>query len=221
MEESIFIRPLTREEVRSIDRVAIEQYGMTGLVLMENAGRNAAEAIQKFAPSGHVCILCGKGNNGGDGYVMARHLELAGRDVRVISLVDPNELTGDAAANYRIAFLSGISIAFTEHAEKIGEPNVVVDCLLGTGASGSPREPLASAIRYVNQLNAIRIAIDLPSGLDCDSGIAGDPTFEAHRTLTFVAPKSGFSVLGAARCLGEVTTLSIGAPAKLLRRFAV
>ena len=91
--------PLTREQVRHVDQAAIENYGMMGLVLMENAGKGATDLINQLAADGPTLILCGPGNNGGDGYVIARHLQLAGRDAKVLSLVDPNVLRGDALIN--------------------------------------------------------------------------------------------------------------------------
>ncbi len=220
---SILTHPLSRVEVRSVDEIAIQQYGMTGLVLMENAGRSAAEVIDSISPAGEICILCGKGNNAGDGYVIARHLELCGHQVRVVSLVEPSQLTGDAKANYKIANLSGIPIGtatIATIASSIGTPAVIIDCLLGTGAIGDPREPLAGAIRYANELDALRIAIDLPSGLDCDTGIPSEPTFRAAYTLTFVAPKLGFAAASAAALLGQVMVLPIGIPATLLRKLS-
>lgn len=222
---SIVPRALSRAEVREVDKIAIERFGMTGLVLMENAGRNAAEQILKLAPIGEVCILCGKGNNGGDGYVIARHLELAGRKVRVVSLVDVAELTGDAAANQAIVGRSGIQLMVasdpTKIAEQMGLPSVIVDCLLGTGASGPPRQPYAEAIRIANVLPGMRFAIDIPSGLDCDSGQPNDPTFIAHYTLTFVASKIGFSKSHALPFVGQIMVLPIGIPLCLVQEISV
>ncbi len=206
--------------------MAIEQFGMLGLVLMENAGRGAAEWIDQLAPPGNLCILCGKGNNAGDGYVIARHLELAGRELCVVSVCDTAELTGDAAANHQIAKLSGIAIHLaTDPASlrsTIGNPQTIVDCLLGTGSVGPPREPIASAIRIANQLDAHRIAIDLPSGLDCDSGQANDPTFQAAETITFVAMKRGFLASPqASTYTGRCIVVSIGVPKQLLMLYGI
>ena len=96
------LRPLTRETVRDVDRRAIEEYGMLGMVLMENAGRNSAELLKSLGIDGRVVVCCGKGNNGGDGFVIARHLENAGIDVKVLLSVPATSLTGDAAANLKI-----------------------------------------------------------------------------------------------------------------------
>jgi NAD(P)H-hydrate epimerase len=232
-------RPLRREEVREVDRIAIEEYGIAGIVLMENAGRDAAAWItSRFLP-GEVCILCGKGNNAGDGYVIARHIETAepacdespesttlGRNswrVRIVSIVDCGELSGDAATNHAIADRAGIPIVIARDAktleELVGNPDVLVDCMLGTGATGSPRGLYADAVRLANRLATNRIAIDVPTGLDCDTGIAADPTFIASATLTFVAPKVGFSQPSAEFFLGQVVPVAIGVPKKLLSRY--
>lgn len=225
---------LTRAQVRHVDRVAIERYGIDGLVLMENAGRSVAEWIARNLPPGDVCILCGRGNNGGDGYVIARHLELEydrlaserggalpATTVRVVSVVGPEGLTGDAAANHRIARLSEIPIRVATDSESlrdaIGTPDLIIDCLLGTGASGDPRGAIADAIRLANDSPARRVAIDLPSGLDCDTGVAGEPTFRAEATLTLVAAKVGFRQAVAEPWLGRVVVLPIGIPLALLR----
>lgn len=226
--------PLTRAQVRHVDRVAVERYGISGLVLMENAGRSVAEWIARNLPPGDVCILCGKGNNGGDGYVIARHLELEydrmatvlgdampATAVRVVSVVDPDRLAGDAATNYRVARLSEIPIRIATETESlraaIGQPDLIIDCLLGTGASGDPLGGIADAIRLANDAPARRVAIDVPSGLDCDTGVAGEPTFRAEVTLTLVAAKVGFRHAAAAAWLGHVVVLPIGIPLSLLR----
>jgi NAD(P)H-hydrate epimerase len=225
---------LTRAQVRNVDRIAIERYGISGLVLMENAGRSVAEWIARNLPPGDVCILCGKGNNGGDGYVIARHLELEfdrmasflgdampATMVRVVSVVEPEALSGDAAINHRVARLSQIPILIVTDTASlraaIGQPDLLIDCLLGTGASGDPLGIFADAIGLANDLPTRRVAVDVPSGLDCDSGVAGEPTFRAEATLTLVASKVGFRQAAAEPWLGQVVVLPIGIPRFLLR----
>lgn len=214
--------PLSRDQVREVDRVAIDEYSMSGLVLMENAGRGAAERIQQVAPDGKVGILCGGGNNGGDGFVIARHLERLERDVRLFLLVPPEKLRGDAEANFRIA--AKAKIPMTELASVKFDSamfsgfDVLVDCLLGTGAQGAPREPFSTAIRAANECGSARIAIDLPSGLDCDDGTIHEPVFLADHTITFVARKKGMDASDAGRCLGKIHVAGIGVPVDLLRR---
>ena len=174
--------PLTREQVRQVDQIAIDQYGMPGIALMENAGRGAAEIIGTVAPHGLVVILCGGGNNGGDGYVIARHLQLAERDVRIVSLVPLSNLRGDAQTNAAVAAAADIAIQIaTEPLQlkaQLDGAAVIVDCLLGTGARGALREPFSTAVCQANAAAGVRrIAIDIPTGLDCDTGVAADPTF--------------------------------------------
>ena len=214
--------PLSRQQVRAVDRIAIEEYGIPGIVLMENAGRGAAEAIHRLAPNGVVVIVAGKGNNAGDGYVIARHLQLLQREVHVVSLVDPATLGGDALINAEVAAKSEIDIVIAvdpaDLQRAIAVGTVIVDCILGTGATGPLRDPLATAVDVANQLEATRIAIDVPTGLDCDSGDCGDPTFRANHTLTFVAPKLGFDRAKAQ--VGDVEVISIGVPRRLLLEIA-
>lgn len=219
---------LSRTAVREIDRRAIDEFGLPGIALMENAGRGAAERIHAHASPGTAVILCGKGNNGGDGYVIARHLELLGWQVAVLTAVPLADLSGDAAINAEVAKRSGIAISCLADAdqaqwrEAIGKATVLVDALLGTGASNAPRGVIATAIEAINEVRSANdactaCAIDLPSGLDCDTGRAAGVCVRADLTVTFVAPKLGFKEPTAAPFLGRIEVVSIGAPACLLR----
>ena len=211
---------LTRQQVRNVDRRAIEEFGMSGLVLMENAGRGCAHVLRRLGVRGPVVIACGKGNNAGDGFVIARHLDLRRIPVIVLLYFDPAEFSGDAAVNFRIVERSGIEIRDcrqpTNALSYIPGAEWIVDALLGTGSSGPPRPPLEEAIRLLNAESGKKLAIDLPSGLDCDSGIATEPTFRADHTCTFVGPKIGFSNPAASAFLGQVHVVDIGVPRKLL-----
>jgi NAD(P)H-hydrate epimerase len=212
--------PLTREQVRSIDQKAVEEYGMSELVLMENAGRGCADKLCELGIVGKVVIVCGKGNNGGDGLVIARHLDARGHSVRVMLAGKPDELQGYAAVNYVVLNGAGIPIVGIERLMKeLPGANWIVDALLGTGASGNPRSPISGVIEQLNDANARKLAVDLPSGLDCDSGIPGTPAFRADHTCTFVAPKVGFANPAAKEFLGTVSVHDIGVPRKLLEEF--
>ncbi len=215
--------PLSRERVRQIDRIAIEEYGIAGVVLMENAGRGAAEVIQTIAPAGKVAILCGKGNNAGDGYVIARHLDLLQRDVTLVSIVETSELSGDAAVNATIAKNSELNLTIATTAEQLRRAlagcDVIVDCLLGTGAKGALNEPFSSAVAEANATKAVRVAIDVPTGLDCDTGAAHEPTFRADHTISFVAEKLGLRQENSRQYVGVIHVVGIGAPRKLLQKF--
>jgi NAD(P)H-hydrate epimerase len=221
------MRSLFRAEVREVDRRAIDEYGMSGVVLMENAGRGYVDVMCRLGCRGPVVVVCGKGNNAGDGFVIARHLDIRGITVRVVLLGQPDELRGDAAANHAILVRAGISIVelsapFNAEAfdAKLAGAEWIVDALLGTGATGIPREPIATAIRRINLAKARRLAVDLPSGLDCDTGEPADPTIRADHTCTFVAAKIGFTNLRAGTYLGQVHVIDIGAPRRLVEEIA-
>lgn len=211
---------LTRAQVREVDRRAIEEFGIPGIVLMENAGRGAAEIIQTRIPAaGRAVIVCGRGNNGGDGFVIARHLALGGFAVQVLVACDPSILTGDAATNCEIARRMGIAMvrvdspgAIAASLEALRGVDVVVDAVLGTGFSGDVRSPLDDVIAAINTVGRHIVAIDVPSGLDCDTGLPSNATVRATETITFVARKIGFDVSGAATYTGEVHVVGIGAP---------
>jgi NAD(P)H-hydrate epimerase len=221
------MRPLSRAEVREVDRRAIDDYGLTGLVLMENAGRGCVDTLVGLDCRGPVAIACGKGNNAGDGFVIARHLELRGLPVVVHQFGRPDELRGDAAANHATLVRAGTPMRdWSQRPDpaaldaELQGAEWIVDALLGTGATGAPRPPFDSVIRRLNAAAARRLAVDLPSGLDCDSGEPAEPTIRADHTCTFVAPKLGFANPAAAAFLGRVHVLDIGAPRKLIEEIA-
>ncbi len=218
---------LTREQCRAADAFAIEQLGIPGIVLMENAGRNTADAIERCLPgkrtkpaTSRFAIVCGKGNNGGDGFVIARHLELRGHTVSVDLLADPTELTGDAATNCAIIERMGVTIRRLSGAKAVAAAakrwrtcDVVVDALLGTGFAGEVREPLAGVIERINALDAPTIvAVDVPSGLNADTGEPGGVAVRADLTVTFLAAKVGMIEPSAKPYVGRLVVADIGAP---------
>jgi len=221
------LRSLSRAEVREVDRRAIEEYGVLGLVLMENAGRGCVEKLIEFGCAGPVVVVCGKGNNAGDGFVMARHLDLRGIGVSIVLLGSPEALRGDAAANYAIVQRSKLAVIDLSQqfdakrfAAELSRAEWIVDALLGTGSTGAPRERMDEAIRLMNAAKAKRLAVDLPSGLDCDTGEPAGPTVRADHTCTFVAAKIGFSNGAAKAYLGQVHVVDIGAPRCLVEEIA-
>jgi len=216
---------LSRSAVRDVDRAAVEEFGVPGVVLMENAGRNAAELLWLQGVSGPVVICCGKGNNGGDGFVIARHLENRGADVRVLLFAEPDSLSGDAATNCGIVQKAGISLTIL--AGDIDRPALdaelqhaawIVDALLGTGIAGTVREPYATVIAAINESPAKVFAVDLPSGLDCDRGEPLGVCVRADVTATFVARKAGFAQPSSKEWTGDVHVIDIGIPRALRRR---
>jgi NAD(P)H-hydrate epimerase len=218
---------LSREQCREVDRLAIEEYGMSSLVLMENAGRGCADVLCELGIESPVVIVCGKGNNGGDGFVIARHLEIRGKDVRVLLLASIKELSGDGRVNCEVLrhtnvpvyelseSKGGIDAWLSEHGSGGGW---LVDAMLGTGATGSPRPPFDAAIEWFNRQVARKLAVDVPSGLDCDTGEASRSAVRADVTCTFVALKPGYNSASAAQHTGEIRVLDIGAPRALLDR---
>jgi NAD(P)H-hydrate epimerase len=209
---------LSREECRAVDRRAIEEFGVPGVVLMENAGRGAAELLLTLGIHGPVAICCGPGNNGGDGFVIARHLHNKQVPVRVLLFGRPEELAGDAAINYHIIARLGLSIASHAgpqlDAEKLRRELAlaewVVDALFGTGLTGSVRAPFDAVIAAINAAPVRVLAIDIPSGLDCDTGQPLGPAVRAMHTVTFVAQKKGFAKPEAPAWLGQVHVADIG-----------
>lgn len=215
-------KTLTRRWVREIDRRAIEDYGMSGLVLMENAARGAVDVLMSLGCRGPVAIVCGKGNNAGDGFAMARHLELRRVPVKVLLAGDPSRLQGDAAVNYRILEKCALPIVQLEPldeavlASALSGCEWIIDALLGTGSTGAPRPPLDQIIAQLNSTSAKKLAVDLPSGLNCDTGQAADATFRADHTVTFVAAKPGLLAEQARRFVGRLHVVDIGAPRVLV-----
>lgn len=209
-----------------MDECAVHELHYPSIVLMENAGRNAADWIAgHLADTGRRArVICGTGNNGGDGFVIARHLHNRGWRVDVYVIGEPKRMTPDAETNRIIARAIGLSVVPLADAEaakgafaKFAAGDVVVDALLGTGFSGDVREPMAQAISLMNaSAHACVVAIDVPSGLDCDTGTAGNAAVEADHTITFVARKTGFAVEGAARYTGNVVVVDIGTPPELI-----
>jgi NAD(P)H-hydrate epimerase len=212
---------LTCQQIRELDMLAIEQVGLPGLVLMENAGRGAAEFIYGTLinpTASRVTILCGPGNNGGDGFVVARHLHNAGVPVDVVFAAPPEKSTGDAGVNLNILERMGLDFirAFEPDGlaaahQAVDQADVLVDALLGTGSKGSPRGVAATLIELANAApRARRIAIDIPSGLDADRGALHEPCFRADATVTMAAPKVGFLAPAAQPVVGRVVVVDIG-----------
>lgn len=220
---------LTRNQVRRVDQLAVERYGISGLVLMENAGRNAAAIIDhEYGPRGRAVIFCGTGNNGGDGCVIARHLVNRDWVVRLVMTGPREKQTPDTSANFGIIEAMGVEIVFAEEANahaaavrSVTADDVVIDALLGTGFCGEVRSPTAELILALNAAEKrCVVAIDVPSGLDCDSGSASKSTIQADSTITFVARKRGFETPGSDRFLGRVEVADIGAPHQLIADIA-
>jgi NAD(P)H-hydrate epimerase len=214
---------LSRDEARALDRRAMDECGVPGVVLMENAGRGCAELLQSLGIHGRVVVCCGKGNNGGDGFVIARHLDNAGVDVAVQLFADPAGLTGDAAVMYRVLAHSGPPIV--THPGNVDEAQLrrelaradwVVDALFGSGLTGALRAPFDRIVSAINESPARVFAVDIPSGLDCDTGLPLGATVRAHHTATIAAMKKGFDKPEAQEWLGKAHVIDMGVPRRLL-----
>ena len=214
---------MSRSEVRRFDAWAINDLAIPGVVLMENAGRSCAELIidrLTDIASPKVCILCGTGNNGGDGYVIARHLSNAAIEPCVVICGDKAKIAGDALTNLNI--IEGIKLPIHQMdmgGQPIGEQvraftngcNMLVDALLGTGLTGELRTGYRELIKSINAQNLPVVAVDIPSGLDCDTGLPLGEAIKAIATVTFVAVKKGFVANAHARnYTGPVYIASIG-----------
>lgn len=201
--------------MRALDRRTIEEYGIPGTTLMENAGTALTRAVLRFSAgfdSPEFVILAGKGNNGGDAFVTARQLHQSGRPVHLFMTARPDELTGDAAEMFEAmpqALKNGARFEFS--ADDIPEQAVIIDGLLGTGIRGEVREPSASWIRLVNASNAPVIAIDIPSGLNADNGTAA-LHITADLTVTMAGVKTGMLVEQGPAASGRIEIARIGIP---------
>jgi hydroxyethylthiazole kinase-like uncharacterized protein yjeF len=230
------MKALTAEEMREVDRLTTERLGIPSLQLMETAGTLAANSLAEFMHEARfearaIAVLCGKGNNGGDGFVVARHLYPAGGRVRVYLFAGLDELRGDAATNLqRWRELGGEAISIPDEKSweaawpEIASADVIVDAIFGTGFRGSASGVIGRAISDINRMShdataarpAIIFAVDTPSGLPSDGSAAEGPVLRAHHTVTFTAPKVGQLVSRDAAAAGALRVVNIGSPAALV-----
>jgi NAD(P)H-hydrate epimerase len=213
---------MSRDEVRAFDAWAINELGIPGVVLMENAGRSCAEFIKKElagVTNPKVCIFCGTGNNGGDGYVIARHLLNSAFEVVVVICGDRNKVKGDAKTNLDV--LEGLGRSIEQlNLDNSDIPSrvktfaagadMLVDGLFGTGLNGQLSDEYKQLIESINSQHRPILAVDIPSGLDCDAGEPLGAAIRASYTVTFVAVKKGFRAAKASAYTGEIFVASIG-----------
>ena len=228
------MKALTAAEMREVDRLTIEGHGIPGLQLMETAGRTASNFVRTVV-AGHehvsVCILCGKGNNGGDGFVIARHLKEAKLSIRALLFGKLEDVRGDAAVNLSRWLAGGdrVEIIAVEGDwerlwPEVCSSNVIVDAMLGSGLRGAATGTIARAIWDINQLScmaraprpAFILAVDTPSGLSSDGEFPDGPVLYAHRTVTFTAPKVGQLISQKAGACGVLEVVNIGSPSALI-----
>ncbi|MBI2160333.1 MAG: NAD(P)H-hydrate dehydratase [Candidatus Rokubacteria bacterium] len=219
----------TAEEMRRLDRRAVTELGVPGAMLMENAGRGAAEAIRALieevkAPrqGARVVVVCGKGGNGGDGFVVARWLKKWGARPEVLLAFPEDEIEGDAGEKLRELKRSGVRPWLVESepaaAEALGRADVIVDALLGTGSRGAPEGRVARLIELINASDRPVVALDIPSGVSADGGPPPGPAVGATLTLTFAGWKRGLVAGPGAELAGEVEVVPIGIAAEEVLR---
>jgi ADP-dependent NAD(P)H-hydrate dehydratase / NAD(P)H-hydrate epimerase len=199
------------EGMRSVDRWAIEDQGVPALELMEAAGRSVATAVSELVDGGAVRVVCGKGNNAGDGLVAARYLAETGHEVEALLLWPADELSGDAAANLE-RFPAAASVDPGGLDQRLSDSAAVVDAIFGTGFSGAPRDPAASAIEAINRCGAPVVACDIASGIDASTGEAAGVAVEADVTVSFHAAKLGHLIAPGKAHSGELHVAPIGIP---------
>lgn len=213
---------MSRQQVRAVDEWAINELSIPGVVLMENAGRGCFEVIcERFAirKGTKAVIFCGTGNNGGDGYVIARHLANAGAVPNVVICGPKDKIAGDALINLKIIERMGIAVdvvdmkggGIAERVRQLSQGRAIgVDAIFGTGLTGQLRAGYIELIEAINALGVEIVAVDIPSGLDCDLGIGLPIAVKAAVTVTFVAVKKGFAEPGAGQYTSEIYTIPIG-----------
>ncbi len=219
------MRSATCAEIRSLDERAEREFAIPTLLLMENAGRGATDALAPFLePGGVPVVVCGKGNNGGDGFVIARHLHNRGFSPRVFLLASRGSIdpATDPGVNLEILARMGVPVVEIDLEDlpvletALGGADLVIDALLGTGLAGSVRSPYAETIRAINRSGRPIVAVDTPSGLDADRGEVLGEAVQASRTVTFGLPKVGFERGEGPRYCGEVVLVDISIPRQLL-----
>ena len=217
------MKVVTAEQMRDLDRRAMTEYGMPGVVLMENAGRAVVDAMEQvFGPLGgkRVAVFCGGGNNGGDGAVIARYLKLRGATPEVAMVGSYDKLSADARTHFNVLSALEIDINGFGYDDDTPRPlseefgwrriDIVVDAMLGTGITGAPRDPYANAIKSINLTDCPVVAVDMPSGVDTDTGATPGEAIRATHTVTFAYPKLGQFLFPGAACVGRLHVVDIG-----------
>ncbi|MBP3532057.1 MAG: NAD(P)H-hydrate epimerase [Thermoguttaceae bacterium] len=232
------MKTATCREVRELDARAVVEWKIPSLLLMENAGRGLAEIFLANAARlnggvspRRVLICCGKGNNGGDGFVLFRRLELLGVDCRIVAVGTPESYRGDALTNLeivraatsqnpeKISFFDGSSQAFERLEVELTQADWAVDALLGTGATGALRAPFDGIVEALNRSGKPVYAVDIPSGLNADDGTVATDAVRAKLTTTLAVAKPGLWVDAAKVYVGELYVADIGVPVEPFLRW--
>jgi len=217
--EGMVVPAVTAAQMLEVDRLAMEEYGLTILQMMENAGRNLTGNVMEMLGKvqGHVTVLAGSGGNGGGGLCCARHLRNRGFDVSLLLSRDPEALTGAAAHQLHILQVAGLEPTPADDAqEAIGRADLVVDALIGYSLRGAPRGRVAELIDLCNENAAGVLSLDVPSGLDATTGRSPGLVVRANRTLTLALPKTGLRDVP-----GDLYLADIGIPPQLYQRIGL
>lgn len=217
---------VTAEEMRWCDEIAIRSYGIPGLLLMENAGRGVADIIKRsYGPlqGKRILVFCGKGNNGGDGFVVARLLQNEGAKIEVVLLVSPRQLSGDSKTNYSILkkIAAKSRSVFSIHRftpgllQRKSRPDIIIDGIFGTGFTGVPKKQFANVIDWINKQDAPIISIDIPSGVNGSTGEVKGTAVKATTTVTMGALKTGLLCYRGREHSGEIRVVDIGIPSRV------
>ena len=218
-------RAVTAQEAASIDKRATSQHGIPSLVLMEHASRGLARvALEMSGPEDSFVCVCGPGNNGGDGYGAARFLRSWGRQVDVVRAAPAEPSSGDALREFQLAAAGGPIWDAWRHPDRVQRalerhPGVVLDALFGVGLTRELAGPFLHWVRALNAADVLRLAVDVPSGMDSDTGAGLPECVQAHVTATMAAPKRG--LLANPQAAGHVVEIDIGLPAELHLEFSL
>lgn len=195
---------------KQLDHIAIEDYGYSGLQLMTTAGEAAYQHIKAYYPSARsLLILCGSGNNGGDGYVLGSCALLEGWEITIVATQSPNTPDAKTVAQ-QYESLGGQIIEASDFKPLNTKPDLIIDALLGVGLTGAPRGVYAELIEFANQQAAPIVSLDVPSGLDADTGQAFSPCIRAAHTITFIAQKLGLVIGSGATVAGLIDVETLG-----------
>jgi NAD(P)H-hydrate epimerase len=204
------------EAVAHLDRIAINDFGIAGYTLMRRAGQAVLDILQQHYPRAEsILVLCGAGNNAGDGYVVARLAQASGLDVRVISMIDPEKLKGDARQAWQHWCECGETGRYSRDLDDLDTADVLVDALLGTGLKREVEADWKELIKAVNAMAAPVIAVDIPSGLNADTGSVSGAVIDARHTVTFIGLKKGLFTGSGKACCGNIHFSDLGLPQEI------
>ncbi len=216
------VSALSTDQMVEVDRLMIDEYGISLIQMMENAGRNLAELTRRILGGSvdkrRIAVLCGAGNNGGGGLAAARHLHNWGAEISLVLVFDPSHLKEIPAQQWVI--LQNMGLDLSAHPD-LRDAELIIDAMIGYGLSGDPRQPVARWIERANAAGNPILSLDAPSGLDTNSGSPGNPCIKASGTLTLALPKTGLLSPAAARVVGDLYLADISVPPDLYRRLDI